>query len=131
MSKLVSKERLAQLASGLFEKLNSVIDNESQRAMSIEAELRNYIEDVERMLGGRSLVYLTQEEYDKLSQEEKENNTIVYNIITTEEIAYATVVQLELLQEYIDAELAKKVDAASLTIATNDEIDTLLEGLDN
>ena len=55
------------------------------------ADTNGYINE---MLGGKKLVYLTQAEYDNLTEEEKNNADIVYNITDSSE-KYVTKTELE------------------------------------
>ena len=87
---------------------------------------------VNEMLGGKRLVYLTQAEYDNLTEEEKNNGNVVYNItdidyVTEEELnnkEYAT-------QIYVSAKIAEaqlsggEVDLSAY--ATKDDLKTKID----
>ena len=77
MSKLISTEKLARLAKALDNRIK----------VSAE-ELTELINDVKDMFGGRSLIYLTQLEYNALSEEEKEDETKSYFITDAEDLTH-------------------------------------------
>lgn len=77
MSKLISTEKLARLAKALDNRIK----------VSAE-ELTELINDVKDMFGGRSLIYLTQLEYNALSKEEKEDETKSYFITDAEDLTH-------------------------------------------
>ena len=49
---------------------------------------RQAINEVKTMLGGKSLVYLTQAEYNSLSEEERNNENIMYFITDAEDTSH-------------------------------------------
>ncbi len=61
---------------------------------------------VNEMLGGKKLVYLTQAEYDLLTEEEKNNVDIVYNITDSSE-EYVTTEQLNTTVEQINNKITE------------------------
>lgn len=61
---------------------------------------------VNEMLGGKKLVYLTQAEYDILTEEEKNNADIVYNITDSSE-EYITTEQLNTTVEQINNKITE------------------------
>ena len=87
---------------------------------------------IDEMLGGKRLVYLTQAEYDILTEEEKNNTDVIYNItdidyVTEEELnnkEYAT-------QNYVSAKIAEaqlsggEVDLSAY--ATKDDLKTKID----
>ena len=77
MSKLISTEKLARLAKALDNRIK----------VSAE-ELTELINDVKDMFGGRSLIYLSQLEYNALSEEEKEDETKSYFITDAEDLTH-------------------------------------------
>ena len=64
MSKFVDKDRLARLAAALDARMKDHVLSEEERARLAEGELQESIDEVEDMLGGRSIIYLTQLEFD-------------------------------------------------------------------
>ena len=89
---------------------------------------------VNEMLGGKRLVYLTQAEYDILTEEEKNNENIVYNI-TDIDIDYVTEEELNnkeyATQIYVSAKIAEaqlsggEVDLSAY--ATKDDLKTKID----
>ena len=61
---------------------------------------------VNEMLGGKKLVYLTQAEYDNLTEEEKNNADVVYNITDSSE-EYVTTEQLNTTVEQINNKITE------------------------
>ena len=61
---------------------------------------------VNEMLGGKKLVYLTQAEYDILTEEEKNNENVVYNITDSSE-EYITTEQLNTTVEQINNKITE------------------------
>lgn len=79
--KLVDLTGLSKLAEKLNEKSNEKMTN-------LETTLSTSILDVRKMLGGKSLVYLTCAEYNLLSDDEKNDETKVYNLIDAEDTSH-------------------------------------------
>ena len=82
---MVDKEKLARLAQALDDRADAKVENESKRAMQAEAELVQYNDETREMLGGKSLKYLSQAEYDILSEEEKNDENVIYYITDIED----------------------------------------------
>lgn len=74
MSKFINIDKLDKLAKALDNRVKLSVD-----------ELRILIEEVREMLGGRSLVYLTQAEYDALLEGDKFDQSKMYIITDAEE----------------------------------------------
>ena len=91
---------------------------------------------VNEMLGGKKLVYLTQAEYDILTEEEKNNADVVYNITDSSE-EYVTINDLEsyATKTYVD----NKIDEAKLSggdidlsnYVTTEQLNTTVEQINN
>ena len=91
---------------------------------------------VNEMLGGKKLVYLTQAEYDLLTEEEKNNENVVYNITDSSE-EYVTIDDLDLYatKTYVD----NKIDEAKLSggnvdlsnYVTTEQLNTTVEQINN
>jgi hypothetical protein len=82
---MVDKEKLARLAQALDDRADVKVANEAQRAAQAEADLQAHSNETRDMLGGKSLKYLTQAEYDVLSDEEKQNENVIYYITDLED----------------------------------------------
>ena len=78
--KLVHLGNLDKLSKSLDSRYKDMIQEETNRATTQEGVLNQQIARVEGMLGGKSLVYLTSSEYEQLSDAQKNDPNIVYNI---------------------------------------------------
>ena len=86
--KLVNIDNLDKLSKGLDARYKEMIQNETDRASTQEQLLETKLNATEDMLGGRSIRYITQAEYDTLSEAEKNNSTIVYFITDAEDLSH-------------------------------------------
>lgn len=121
MSKLITTDNLAKLSAGLDARYKSLI-NDSVSDMvgnSVDAaqatilvEVKKQVDEVKDMLGGKSLVYLTQAEYDALSEEEKNDENIVYNITDSESADH----------EHENLEFLDKITAINITIGNKTQV---------
>ena len=82
---MVDKEKLARLAQALDDRADNKVAKEAERAVQAEADLQAHSDATRDMLGGKSLKYLTQAEYDVLSEEEKQNENVIYYITDLED----------------------------------------------
>ena len=82
---MVDKEKLARLAQALDDRADNKVAQEAERAAQAEADLQAHSNATRDMLGGKSLKYLTQAEYDLLSDEEKQDENIIYYITDLED----------------------------------------------
>ena len=82
---MVDKEKLARLAQALDDRADNKVATEAQRAAQAEADIQAHSNETRDMLGGKSLRYLTQAEYDILSDEEKMNENVIYYITDLED----------------------------------------------
>ena len=85
MSSMINKEKLARLAQALDDRADNKVLKEAERAAQVEADLQAHSDETREMLGGKTLKYLTQAEYDLLSDEEKNNNQVIYYITDLED----------------------------------------------
>ena len=115
--KLLALDSLDLIAKTLYERNKGLIESESDRAIAKENALLNNINSVREMLGGKALRYVTQAEYDELSEEEKNDEDVVYCITDAEDISHEHANQ-EFLdglnQEVLDAKQDKE-DQSLLT----------------
>lgn len=86
MAKLINTSNLDTLAKGLNNHTKELIEVEKNRAMAVEGVLETSINDVRNMFDGRSFRYVTQTEYNVLSQEQKDREDIVWCITDAEDI---------------------------------------------
>lgn len=82
---MVDKEKLARLAQALDDRADDKVAQEAERAAQAEADIQAHSDATRDMLGGKSLKYLTQAEYDVLSDEEKQDENIIYYITDLED----------------------------------------------
>ena len=121
MSKLITTDSLAKLSAGLDARYKALI-NDSVSDMvggsidaaqtSILVEVKKQVDEVKKMLGGKSLVYLTQAEYDALSEEEKNDKNIVYNITDSESLDH----------EHENLEFLDKITSINITIGNKTHV---------
>lgn len=135
--KLLALDGLDLIAKTLYERNKGLVRSESDRAIAKENALLDNINSVREMLGGKSFVYLTQAEYDNLTEEEKNDESIIYCITDAENTSHEHANQ-EFLdglnQEVIDAKQDKE-DQNLLTenktiVGAINELQALSEELD-
>ena len=81
MSKLIDINNLDKFSKALDAHYKELIDKEKARALAEEQKLQDKINATEDMLGGKSIRYVTQAEYDGFTEEEKNNSEITYFIV--------------------------------------------------
>lgn len=86
--KLLTADQLKRLAHGLDSRIDSAVLKENIRATEEEAELDTKINNTTKMLGGKSLVYLTSVEYERLSDADKNDESKVYIITDAEDLSH-------------------------------------------
>jgi hypothetical protein len=86
--KLLTADQLKRLAQGLNSRIDSAVLKENTRATKEETRLDTKINNTTEMLGGRSLVYLTSVEYERLSDADKNDESKVYIITDAEDISH-------------------------------------------
>ena len=106
MAKLINTSNLDTLAKGLNNRTKELVDIEKNRAMAVEGVLENSIADVLEMFDGRAFKYVTQEEYNNLSNEQKNDTSITWCITDAEDPEY---VDMDLYQTIYDESLETSV----------------------
>lgn len=86
--KLLTADQLKRLAQGLNSRIDSAVLKENTRATKEETRLETKINDTTEMLGGKSFVYLTSVEYERLSDADKNDESKVYIITDAEDISH-------------------------------------------
>lgn len=115
--KIVDLNNIARFASALDSRMKNKIAIEELRARVEESNLSQGINEVRTMLGGKSLVYITQAEYNDLSEEERNNEDIMYFITDAEDLSH-THDNLELLNS-LDEEYFADLDSEINELTTN------------
>lgn len=128
--KIIDSNKLQRLTEALNEKLLEDINDEVTRAKAAEQSLDGEIDGVRDMFGGKSLKYITQAEYDRLSDVEKNNSNIVWNITDAPEvedvildmIGNRTIVYLTQAEYNALTEVQKQDDSIAYFITDNNDI---------
>lgn len=93
MPKLTNKDHLDKLAKALDARSKALIKasvaEESARAQEVETTLQGQITDTLDMFGGKAIRYITQAQYNQLSDEEKNDPTISYFITDAEDLSHS------------------------------------------
>ena len=85
MSKFINTSNLNKLAQGLHNRCNELLNEETKRALDIESNLQTQIDTTRDMLGGKAIKYVTQLEFNNLSEEEKNRTDVVWFIVGADE----------------------------------------------
>ena len=88
MSKFTNLANLDKLAKALNNRCKNLIDEEKARAIAEEQLLQTEINITKDMFGGKSIKYITQAEYDNLSEAEKNSDTVTYFITDAEDLSH-------------------------------------------
>ena len=135
--KLLALDSLDLIAKTLYERNKGLIRSESDRAIAKENALLDNINSVREMLGGKALRYVTQAEYDELTEEELNDDAVVYFVTDAADMSHEHANQ-EFLdglnQEVLDAKQDKE-DQNLLTenktiVGAINELQILSEELD-
>ena len=88
MSKFTNLNNLDKLSKALNNRCKELIDEEKARALAEEQALQAEINVTKDMLGGKSIRYVTQAEYDALTEEEKDSSEITYFITDAVDLSH-------------------------------------------
>ena len=88
MSRLSNLNNLEKLSKALDVRCKELIDEEKARALAEEQALQTEINTTKDMFGGKSIRYVTQAEYDSLSDTEKNNLEITYFITDAVDLSH-------------------------------------------
>ena len=112
MSKLINQNNLDKLAKALDARskaaIKSSVAEESARATAAELTLREDIDLTQSMFGGKSIQYITQSQYNSLSDAEKNDESIAYFITDAEDLSH----------KHGNKELLDKIGARTITIGS-------------
>ena len=88
MGKLTNLNNLDRLSKALDARYKELIDEEKARALAEEQALQAEIDITKEMFGGKSIKYVTQAEYDNLSEAEKNSDTVKYFITDAVDLSH-------------------------------------------
>lgn len=89
MNKLTNLNNLERLSKSLDARYKELIIEETNRASAEEQSLQTEVNVTKEMLGGKSIRYVTQTEYDALSDEEKDSSEITYFITDAVDLSHS------------------------------------------
>ena len=124
MNKLVDKERLDKAAKALNKIIKDSTNEEKARAIAAEELLETAIENTTQMFGGKSIRYVTQEQFDTMTEEEKNNSIITYFITDAEDLSHEHE-NKEFLDGLSQETLDNKVDFEDLPCYDNRVFETI------
>ena len=118
--------------------LNKLAKELRQKSLTDIEQQEESIQRVEDMLSGKSLKYITQEEYNNLSEEEKNRMDIVWNIVDADEcfsgdyndlINKPEIPSIDGLatEEYVNSTITALVDSAPAAMDTLNELATAIK----
>ena len=113
MDKLTNLNNLDKLSKALDARYKELIDEEKARAIVEEQVLQSEIDNTKEMFGGKSIRYVTQAEYDALTEEERNSDTVTYFITDAVDLSHEHEIKefLDgLSQEALNTEFIKAVD---------------------
>ena len=88
MGKLTNLNNLDKLSKALDARYKELIDEEKARAIAEEQALQSEIDITKEMFGGKSIKYVTQVEYDALTEEERNSDTVTYFITDAVDLSH-------------------------------------------
>lgn len=88
MSKFTNLNNLDKLSKALDARCKELINEEKTRALAEEQALQAEINVTKDMFGGKSIRYVTQAEYDALTEEEKYSSEITYFITDAVDLSH-------------------------------------------
>ena len=88
MGKITNLNNLDKLSKALDARYKELIDEEKARAIAEEQALQSEIDITKEMFGGKSIKYVTQVEYDALTEEERNSDTVTYFITDAVDLSH-------------------------------------------
>lgn len=88
MDKLTNLNNLDSLSKALDARCKELVNEEKARALAEEQALQTEINVTKDMFGGKSIKYVTQAEYDVLTEEEINNSEITYFITDAVDLSH-------------------------------------------
>ena len=112
MSKFISTSNLRKLADALQARYKELVVDEKERAMEAENNLQAKVDITQNMLGGKSIVYMTQNEFDSLTEAEKNDNSKTYFITDA----------VDLSHEHENKDFLDNLEARNITIGNSTKV---------
>ena len=119
MSKLTNLNNLDKLSKALDARYKELIDEEKARAIAEEQALQTEINITKEMFGGKSIKYVSQAEYDVLTEEEKNNETVMYFITDAEDLSNV----VSNIKSIIDNNNKYRINAFDIGLQTSSSFD--------
>lgn len=88
MGKLTNLSNLDKLSKALDARCKELINEEKARALAEEQALQAEINVTKNMFGGKSIRYVTQAEYDALTEEERDSSDVTYFITDAVDLSH-------------------------------------------
>ena len=88
MGKLTNLNNLDKLSKALDARYKELINEEKARALAEEQALQTELNATKDMFGGKSIRYITQDEYNALTEEERNSSEIAYFITDAEDLSH-------------------------------------------
>lgn len=134
MSKFTNLNNLDKLSKALNNRCKELIDEEKARAIAEEQLLQVEIDITKDMFGGKSIKYITQAEYDILSEAEKNSDNVTYFITDAVDLShehenkeFLDGLSQEVLDEKLGVVDALTLNGYSLWVGTTEELEAITE----
>lgn len=88
MGKLTNLNNLDKLSKALDARYKELINEEKARALAEEQALQTELNATKDMFGGKSIRYITQDEYNALTEEERNSSEITYFITDAVDLSH-------------------------------------------
>jgi hypothetical protein len=88
MGKLTNLKKFNKITKALDARYKELINEEKARALAEEQALQSEINVTKDMFGGKSIRYVTQAEYDALTEEDKDSSEITYFITDAVDLSH-------------------------------------------
>ena len=122
MDKLINIDNLNKLSKAFDARYKELINEEKARAIDEEEALQSEIDITKEMFDGKSIKYVTQAEYDVLTEEEKNNETVTYFITDAVDLSHE-----HENKEFLDGLSQGALDEKYITAVDYDNSDIIIE----
>ena len=120
MSKLTNLNNLDKLSKALDARCKELVDEEKARAIAEEQLLQSENNNIKDMFGGKSIRYVTQAEYDNMTEDEKNSGTVTYFITDAVDLSHEHE-NKEFLDSLSQEALDNKVNKEDESLNTEDK----------